>query len=156
VEDVKIRVYMRSRVGTTLLWNTDVLTEEQKKFWILEARLSGGEPWFRPKVCAPIIKGPLEAMLKDGNTDGIMIPHQVTGRIDEKVGFEARILFGEPPSRESTIKVEPLHSYVPYQKPQRIEVDQRVVYAEPIYVAGVAKDVIDQIADAVFNKLKQR
>jgi hypothetical protein len=145
---------MRSRVGTTLLWNTDVLDPDQRKNWILEARLNEGEQWFCPKICTPIIKDALQSVMDD-NTAAIMIPHQVTGRINELTPFEVRITFGTPPNiKDSYLKIESQNSYVPYVKPQRFEVHNRTIYAEPVYLMGLAPDVLDQIVTAVSNKLK--
>lgn len=150
---VNLHVYMRSGVGTTLLWRTDVLTPEQKSEYKLEARLSPGEPWFLPKICEPMMRERLQELM-DKDTDGIMIPHQVTGRINENVGFELRMTFGRgAETLEAFLKVESKNSYMPYVKPQRIEDGQRIVYAQPVYVAGVSPNVIDQIAEAVSNKV---
>lgn len=151
--EINLKVGMQSTIGTTLVWNKSVLTEDEQKNYTVFARvISMGAPpsdWHRPKVTNPPIVGQL-AQIMNEHSDCVMLPHVVTGLISEKVTFEVRIMFGTNQTREVGLRVEPKgQGHMPYVKPERIEMGGRTTYAEPVYIKGIAPEVVQEIADAV-------
>lgn len=155
--ELNLRVGMQSSIGTTLVWNKTALTEDQRNNVVVFVRiLSMGSPpsdWHRPKAVKPPITGQL-AHIVDENSDCVMLPHVVTGMVSEKVTFEVRLVFGSDQSREAGLRVEPKgQGHMPFVKPRRIEMGGKTTYAQPVYIEGVAPEVIQQIVDGVTKGL---
>jgi len=151
--ELTLRVGLQSSIGTTLVWTKTVLTEDQRNNFVVFARiLTMGSPpsdWYRPKTVKPPITGQL-AHIVDEHSDCIMLPHVVTGLVNEKVTFEVRLVFGSDQSREAGIRVEPKgQGHAPFVKPRRIEMGGKTTYAQPVYIEGMAPEVIQQIVDGV-------
>lgn len=143
--EIHVRVPLRSRIGTTIIWNTDSLTEEERKCVTVQVRLGADQSWFVPKTTQPPMQGNL-AKLMDGHTGAIMIPHMVTGRIFDSTRFDLCLMFGREGKKNAFLEISPLNAYTPFTKPKLIEVDGQKVYTEPVYIAGFSQGALNQIA----------
>lgn len=121
---INVRIYKRLPTGTIVIWNTDVLTQEQKDNVLVGVRRITDNKWLVPICSTPDVARMGNVM--DGNTDTIMIVHDE--RINEDTPFIIRLTFGKVEQREATLRVSG-KSGAPYIKPIRTASG---VYAMPI------------------------
>lgn len=152
-EPINIRVYKRGYHGTILLWNVEPLTEEQRKNVAVYVQRVNDKEWITPTTGMPDITRMAKA--KDEQTDTIMIMHNEP--LTQSTPFNVKLVFGkgETGYQEATYFVAPANSHRrPFTKPRRMVTDGKIVYAESVNIVGVEKSVVEQIAEAVANKLR--
>jgi len=149
MKKLSVRVFKRSRIGTTLVWNSDVLTPEQKSCVKIEVRKPGEPEWSMVETKAP---PPFDLSQFNEPTDTTMIVHG--NGLDERAQFFVKISFGNDDVKSLTLEIMPLDSgHDSFVKPKRVDLGNgQVVYSQPVFIAGISQDVVRQIASEV-NKL---
>jgi hypothetical protein len=99
---VNIRVYKRGYKGTILIWNNDVLTEEQRKKVKVFIKMQEADDWFAPEVGMPDVVR--MGRIMDGKTDTISVIHN--DDLTAESSFMVKLVFGEGVnSKEATLLV---------------------------------------------------
>ena len=149
---VNIRVYKRGFKGTIFIWNTDPLTDEQRRNYVVYVRRTPQEDWIIPETTMPDVLR--MGRVKDDKTDTIMVMHNE--QITMETQFMLRLVFGkgETDFKESFLTVEPANAHKMYTKPERVVLPTgKTVYAENANVVSMADEVIEKIASKVKEKL---
>ena len=146
---VNIRVYKRGYKGTILIWNTDPLTEEQRKNAKVTVRPEGSEQWIEPMTGMPdtIRMG----KIMDGRTDTITVVHDDNFTADTP--FSVRIDFGD---MVAELDVEPKNQHKAYVKTERYQLaNGQFIYADPAYVIGLHPVVREELRSLIAEELSK-
>jgi hypothetical protein len=147
---VNIRVYKRGYKGTILIWNTDPLTEDQRKNAKIFIRPEGVESWIEPQTGMPDTVRMGKIM--DGKTDTVTVIHDDNFTADTP--FSVKIEFGE--GVESVLDVEPKNQHKAYVKTERYQLaNGQFIYADPAYVIGLHPVVIDDLRKVIIEEVRK-
>jgi hypothetical protein len=144
---VNIRVYKRGYKGTILIWNTDPLTEEQRKNAKVFVRPEGCNDWMEPQTGMPdtIRMG----KIMDGKTDTITVVHD--DNFTAETPFAVKIDFGD---MTAELEVEPKNQHKAYVKTERYQLENgQFIYADPAYVIGFHPVVTEQLRRLISEEL---
>jgi hypothetical protein len=147
---INIRVYKRGYKGTILIWNTDPLTDDQRrrvKVWI---KPEGSETWEEPETGMPDTVRMGKIM--DGKTDTVTIVHN--DQLTADTSFSVRLAFGD--GVEAFLDVEPKNQHKAYVKTERYQLaNGQFVYADPAYVIGLHPTVIDDLKKSIVEEIRK-
>ena len=124
---INIRVYKRLPVGTILIWNTQGLTDDQRRDFQVYVHKLTDNTWTQPVLGKPDV-AKMGSVL-DSNTDTTMIMHD--DAIGEDTPFIVKITFGKMEVREASVKVAGRNSHIPFLKPIRT---RSGTYALPVVI----------------------
>jgi hypothetical protein len=147
---VKVRVFLRSRIGTTIVWNTDALSQDEREHYEVQIQKKGTSSWVKVDTQQPPPHS-IQKITMDGKTMATMIPN-LQNSLDERDEFLVKLCLGKTTVRETILEVEEQH--MPFVKPKRIESDNGdVVYAQPSYIVALSPQAIKDVANAVKNAI---
>jgi len=144
--NIKVRVFLRSRIGTTIVWNTDALNQDQREHYQVQIQRKGMFDWTRVEVVQPPAHS-IQKIVADGKTMALMIPN-LQNNLSESDEFLIKLIVGKETPEEVIVEVQEQHK--PFVKARRIEMGNgEVVYAEPAIIVAIAPSVANDIASAV-------
>lgn len=147
---INIRVYKRGYKGTILIWNTDPLTEEQRKNYVLSIKMEGSDVWTTPETGMPDTVRMGKIM--DGRTDTMMVMHNE--QLTADTPFSVRLSFGE--DVEAYLDIEPKNQHKAYVKTERYQLPNgQFVYADPAYVIGIHPTIIQDLSRSLIEELRK-
>jgi hypothetical protein len=142
---INIRVYKRLPGGTILIWNTDLLNQEQREHSQVRIKRMTDQSWVVPRTAS---SRDLGVVMTDTDTDSVAIMHNED--LSEDTPFIAKIMFGRMEIREAAVKVAGRNSHMPFIKPIRTDGG---VYAMPVHLINVT-ELKDAIVSDIKNLLK--
>lgn len=149
-EPMKIRVYKRLDEGTILLWNTGVLTSEQRRQIRPLIQVENGVTWATPETAMPNVEW-MKNVLQDGKTDTIMIKHGSILTIN--AGFTVRLMLGQ--EHLASLEIKPRDQHQGFVKATRVNKSKGTpMYAYPAKVIALDDEALGQITQAVKEAIK--
>jgi len=124
-DQVRIKVYSRTREGTIVFWNTDVLSKEQKENMSILIKQMGETNWVPARTAQPntALMRPMDYNV----ISTVMILHDKS--IDEHTPFDLQMSFGKTEVRNASITIEDKAAHTSYVRPKKTTSGE---YAMPI------------------------
>jgi hypothetical protein len=147
---INIRVYKRGYKGTILIWNTDPLTEDQRRRVKVNVKVDGSEQWEEPETGMPDTMRMGKIM--DGKTDTVTIMHN--DQLTAETSFSVKLDFGD--GVEAFLDVEPKNQHKAYVKTERYQLSGgQFVYADPAYVIGIHPTVMEDLRRVIVEEMSK-
>lgn len=153
---IKLRV-KRDEIETIVIWNTNLLTPEQRMQPNIDVQIMGSLGWFTPQLTTPDLRNKMSTAI-DGPTDARAIKHE--GSLNEGATFRIRLSFGSKLDYETFLDVKPRGEHTGHVKVVRVKKSSgNPIYAYSSFLVGIdddAKAAIAQIMRNELNKPNQR
>ena len=147
---INIRVYKRGYKGTILIWNTDPLTEDQRRNAKVLVRPEGFDNWIEPETGMPDTVRMGKIM--DGRTDTVTVVHD--DAFTAETPFSVKILFGD--GIEAMLDVEPKNQHRAYVKTERYQLaNGQFIYADPAYVIGIHPSIMEDLKRSLVEEIRK-
>ena len=147
---INIRVYKRGYKGTILIWNTDPLTEDQRRSAKIFVKPEGFDNWIEPETGMPDTVRMGKIM--DGRTDTVTVIHD--DAFTAETPFTVRIVFDG--DIEAMLEVEPKNQHRAYVKTERYQLaNGQFIYADPAYVIGIHPSIMEDLKRSLIEEIRK-